>query len=118
MIKLALKYTKLKKEIIKYLNDKGLYEDIDISLIDQLVFNVYLADEAQENIKANGILVNVRKDESNPLMQVNQAVSVYHQSTKLIGVLCTKLSISPEARKKLKLVSTAVGLFESEFGDE
>jgi P27 family predicted phage terminase small subunit len=97
------KQKKISSDILDSLRSKGLFENSDQILIDELLYQQFLISEAKKSIKANGILVNVRAD-GVPLLQVNQAVSVYRDAVKSLITLCTKLGITPQERSKLKLI--------------
>lgn len=55
---LPIKYKNKAKEIKEYFLSINHYKSIDDNLINELVFSIYLADEAKKNILENGILVN------------------------------------------------------------
>ena len=101
--KLNNKYDRLYSDIVKYQKQKGLSESIDLMLIDQLVFNTRLADDAMADIASSGIKVNVRKkaDDDDPYWTTNPSVNVYFSALKMISMLCLKLGIGADARHKL-----------------
>ena len=100
---------KLKADIIELMRDKGIYENTDANLINELIYNLYISREAKAAIAAHGIMVNVRADpDAPPLYQVNQAVGIYNQAIKAVLTIFTKLSINPQEREKLGLASKEV----------
>lgn len=109
---LGAKYTKLKKVINDYLEDKGVKDETDKVLVDELIFNIYLGDEAKADIQQRGILVNIRIT-GKPLMQTNQAVNIYSQASKNIQTICTKLGLTVQERTKLKLMTEPVDELQS-----
>jgi len=106
---LGKKYTNLEKTVVDYLENKGVSDITDFVLVDELIFNVYMADQAKSEIQEYGILVNIRADPSKePLLQTNQAVSTYNNAVKNIQTLCTKLGLTVQERTKLKLAEADV----------
>jgi P27 family predicted phage terminase small subunit len=97
------KYTRLKASIKKYLTDKGLYEKFDLTMIEELIFNIRMSDEAKADIKARGFQVNVRASKTHPLYQTNQSVSIYQTACKQITSLSNRLGLSVDSREKLGL---------------
>ena len=101
---MTAKEKKLHKQIVTLLKSKNLYEPSDEILIDELLFIQSVIASAKQEIATHGIMVNVRADISNPLYQVNQAVSIYQNAIKSLVTICTKLGITPQERSKLKLI--------------
>lgn len=94
----------LKKELINYLKSRGGYVEGDEVLVDELVFNINLANEAKEDIKVNGYQTNVtRNPNKDPYYQLNRSVNVYQIALKHINTLYSKLGLSPKDRIMLKL---------------
>lgn len=101
---LGKKYTQLEKTVNDFLQSKGVWDITDIVLVEELIFNKYLADQSKDEIREFGILVNVRQDPGKePLWQTNQAVSTYNNAVKNIHTLCTKLGMTVQERTKLRL---------------
>ena len=91
---------KLKKEIIRILKREKLYESTDLTLIDELIFNIELIAEAKADVKKRGININLRNDEDNPFYQLNNSLSVIQKSTKIIQSLYSQLGIDVITRIK------------------
>jgi P27 family predicted phage terminase small subunit len=108
------KYKALKAAIKKYLTNKGLFEKLDMTLIEELVFNIRIADQARADIAERGIQVNVRASRSSPLFQTNQSVSIYQTACKQITSISNRLALSVDTREKLGLKSDP----QSEEGDD
>ena len=107
-MRLERKYITKKNQVKKFLVDKGQYEKIDNSLLDEYIFNLYLCDTAKEDILINGLTVNVvRNPDKDPLYQTNQAVTVYQNAIKNVNAILTKLGITIQERNKLKFQSLA-----------
>ena len=56
------KYSELKNKIIK-LVEKNSKENVDISLIDELVFNYMMADKEKSDLLSGEYMKNVRKSD-------------------------------------------------------
>ena len=113
-MRLPQKYQKLKKQIQNYLEVRKLYDSVDTMLLEEIVFNKYLADVAKQDIVDNGITVNISKTDGKEWMQTNQAVNVYQQAVKNINAIAVKLALNPQERKKLKISDAEQGdLFDS-----
>ena len=98
------KYRKLKQEIIKLITSKGQYEGIDVSMIDELIFNYKLVDSLKKDlVKPGGYMNNVRRDVDYPLMQTSAMMSVYNNCLKNILAISRQLGISVSERAKLGL---------------
>jgi len=97
------KYDMLADDITKYLEDKGVYDEVDTTLINELVFNVKLCDEAKIDIDKRGIQVDISKSKDRKYWQVNQSVTIYNSALKMITAISTKLGLTVLDRTKLKL---------------
>ena len=92
----------LKKSIEGYLKNQDLYHESDDILIQELVFNIELAQEAKADIKLNGLQVNVtRNPDRDPYYQKNRSVDIYQQCLKNVQALFKQLILSPSERQKL-----------------
>jgi P27 family predicted phage terminase small subunit len=94
--------TRLKKDIVTLLKEKKLYEKTDLTLLEELVYQFQLMIIAKSDIQLRGIQVNVR-EYGEPLMQLNQSVSVVQKCTRTIQSLYRQLSIAPQDRARLKM---------------
>lgn len=94
----------MKDKIIGFLKSKDNYNEFDEILIDELLFNIEMAEMAKENIRNNGITVNVTRDPNkDDFHQMNRSISVYSTALKGIMTILTKLGTTPQERKKLKM---------------
>ncbi len=86
------------KSIVEYLEDKGLYEDVDKDLVKQLVFNTKLAEDCVKDINDNGyqIITNAGKT-----VMTAPAVNIYFQSVKTMQSISKILGISAKGRSEL-----------------
>lgn len=103
---LGVRYTRIKNIILKTLKDSQVYDPTDDILIDELLYNIKLSDDAKKDIKKYGFKQNVVKDpKKDPYYQANPSVSTYIQTSKNIAALLTKLGITPQERIKLEIES-------------
>jgi len=100
------KYVKLKKDIVALLESKGVREEIDINMVDQLVFNYKLIDKVMDDLLSGDYMQQVRRDENYPLMQVSAQSTIYNNCLKNILAISTKLGITVQERSKLGLNKT------------
>jgi P27 family predicted phage terminase small subunit len=98
------KIISLIKEALK---SKGQYEDIDDTLLTELVFNIEMAEECRANIKAEGIRINVttRKGKK-PYYVKNQSYVIYLTVIKTITSILADLGLTPRERNKIKSAIT------------
>jgi len=89
------------KKITKELTDAGRYEKTDDILIESLVMCVEVQQMAFWDIKANGVMIYVDKD--NKVKQKNHSISTLDQMTKSILNISAKLGLSALDRHNLKL---------------
>lgn len=103
------KYVRKIKEVKDFLKSKGVYEDIDQSLVEELVFNLYLCETARADIFENGItILTQRSNASAPSVVQNPSVVVYQQAIKTINAISTKLGMNIQERTKLKLTTATI----------
>lgn len=107
---LGAKYTKIKKSITDYLISKGVNEDTDMYLIDELIYNLSLADQAKDDIEVRGLYVGDDGWRANP------SVSIYMQCIKNVNAISSKLGITVQERKKLNLSSETADELEDVLG--
>ncbi|WP_430815198.1 P27 family phage terminase small subunit [Carboxylicivirga sp. RSCT41] len=88
------------KQIVKYLKDKGIYEDVDDFLVSQVIENIKQIHDAILDIKARGNLVPIS---SNGLIGMNPSITIYNKALKNYQDLCRKLCLSPHDRQVLKI---------------
>ena len=88
--------------MVDYLHNKGVYEDTDEYQLDELLFNLKLADEAKADISVRGLSVGEEGWRANP------SVNIYMQCIKNINAISSKLGLTVQERAKLKLTSESV----------
>ncbi len=102
---LGTRYTRIGNAFRKYLQDKNLYDPTDEILIDELLFNIKISDDAKDDITERGYQINVVRDRmKKPYYQQNPSVGVYLSTSKNLGVLLTKLGITVQERARLSLM--------------
>lgn len=92
-----------KTELIEYLQNLGIYNDIDEYLVDEFINYLTLAKQAREQIKKTGAVLNVARDANKPYYQQSPAVSILNQCTKNLLNISRKLALSPYDRANLKI---------------
>ena len=103
---LGVRYTRIKNIVLKTLKDSQVYDPTDDILIDELLYNIKLSDDAKKDIKKYGFKMNVVKDpDKDPHYQQNPSVGTYISTTKNISSLLTKLGITVQERTKLEIES-------------
>ncbi|MFW5891753.1 MAG: phage terminase small subunit P27 family [bacterium] len=97
-----------KKELVKYLEEKGQLENIDLVMVDQYFQNLKIAKKAATKVNKEGILINVRKDDENPYYQQHPALAVYNAAVKNLMNLSRKMGLSAYDRMNLKINVTEI----------
>ena len=93
-----------KKQIIKYLQEKNIYQDVDVMLVDELIFNLQMIKNCKKEIKDKGVLIDIaRSDADREYWQQNPAIAIYNKSVKNLLDITRKLSLSPVDRSILKI---------------
>lgn len=93
-----------KKQIIEYLKNKNIYDDCDVMLVDELIFNLQMIKNCKKEIKDKGVLIDIaRSDADREYWQQNPAIAVYNKSVKNLLDITRKLSLSPLDRSALKI---------------
>lgn len=92
-----------RKQLIQYIKDKGIYEEVDLVMIDELLYNIKMVKLAKKELQEYGLMMNVSKNDDKPYFQQSPAVSVYNSAVKNIMNLSRKLALSPLDRSALKI---------------
>lgn len=93
-----------KKQIIEYLQEKNIYQDVDVMLVDELIFNLQMIKNCKKEIKDKGVLIDIaRSDADREYWQQNPAIAIYNKSVKNLLDITRKLSLSPVDRSALKI---------------
>ena len=101
-MKLLKKYRDQKEQIISLLEEKGLFEELDESLIDHLCFQNFIADNAAKDISKRGNLVETVSYREK-VLKPNPSLRIYNNAIDKIAIYATKLGITPQERQKLGL---------------
>lgn len=101
---LGTRYSRIRTIVKKTLEDRKVYDPSDELLIDELLFNIKISDDAKRDIQERGYQINVVRDRLKlPYFQQNTSVSTYLQAVKSIGNILTKLGITVQERTSLKI---------------
>jgi P27 family predicted phage terminase small subunit len=105
------KKIKLKKltrpQLLDFLKDKGLYEEVDDSIISNLFFCLSVMEEAQAHIRKDGNLINV-SGTGVAVWKRNPSLNIYFDALKNFEQLGRKLGLSPSDRRNLRLDAEVV----------
>jgi P27 family predicted phage terminase small subunit len=107
---------KIKNELIKLLKQKNLYEETDLYLVDELVFNLIMIEDIKKQLGAQGLMMNiVRKPGAPEYYQKNPIFGIYDTTLKNIKALFQSLGIAPADRAKFKLTTPETDEFDELF---
>jgi P27 family predicted phage terminase small subunit len=113
----------VKQIIVDFLKAKDNFQESDLLLVDELVFNFRVIKEAKEDIKERGIILNKARNNSEGGFQrgddkKNKSYEIYVQSMKEVKDLFVKLGITPQERVKLKIeISDKIDQFDKVFNN-
>ena len=94
----------IEEKILKYLEEKTNIDEIDTSLVSELLFNIELIEKCKEEMRTNGFILNasVRRN-ARPTYYRSQYFNAYQQCLKNINTILTSLALTPRERQKFKL---------------
>jgi len=92
-----------KKKLIEFLEERGLYEDVDDAMIDELYFNFQVMKQAKTDIKERGLLTPINT--SGTLTNQNPSIAIYNSAFKNLLNASRRLGLSARDRKELGLSS-------------
>jgi len=91
-------------DIIDTLKEKGDWNETDMFLVDELVFNLELIQKIKNELLTQGVMVNtVRNPDKEPYYQKNPSFSIYDTTLKNIQSLFNRLALTPNDRQRLKI---------------
>jgi hypothetical protein len=90
----------VKQVVIDLLKKQNMFEQADMTLLDELVYQIQMLNEAKIDIVTRGQMVNLRKSEDDPFWQINFSVSIVQKSTKIIQSIYRQLGIDVVSRMK------------------
>ena len=93
------------KHIKAFLKDKGILENVDSTLIEEIAYTKELCEMAKLDIDERGYLINIRGEDKEPYYQPNPSIGIYSNGMKSITAMSTKLGITVLDRTKLGLQS-------------
>jgi len=89
-----------KTKLVKYLKSKGIYEQaVDEVLIEELFYNMSIAQKSKDDIDLRGIIVPINKEET--LFNTNPSVNIYNTAVKNILNISRKMGLSARDRHEL-----------------
>lgn len=80
-----------KKSIIDYLSEEGLYHASDDKLIDELIFNFDILENARQDLEKRGLVIDGKR---------NVYLEIYNTVIRTVKELEKHLNLSPYDRKK------------------
>lgn len=107
-----------KSSIKDYLVKSGNYHSTDDILINEILFNIQLMNDAKLEIQNNGFQLNITKNEKKQdFYQKSRAVDVYQQALRNVQGIMKQLILTPSDRQKLKIeLMSKTDDFEAAFG--
>jgi P27 family predicted phage terminase small subunit len=94
------KYPGLKKRLIESLKEENCYYESDEVIVDQIIFNIELMNEAQKDLKERGLLINMTRDPNRePYICPNPASNQYDTKLKNLMSLLNSLGLSKQGKK-------------------
>jgi len=83
---------KFTKGIVDTLRTRGTYDKaVDDVLIDNLIFNLVLIENAKKDIVHRGQMVDIGKN--NEFFQINFSVSIFHNAVKSVNAILKQLGL-------------------------
>jgi P27 family predicted phage terminase small subunit len=100
-------------KIYQFLRLKGQLEDIDTTLIDELLFNIELSNQCKEDLRNEGYRINVTvRKNGKPYWVKSQAFNAYQSCLKNINMILISLGMTVRERQKLKLALNDLDNFD------
>ena len=104
----------VQNKIYDYLKNKNQLEEVDATLIDELMFNIELIEQCKHDLRTEGYRVNVTvRRNAKPHFVKNQAFSAYQSCLKNINSILTSLGLTVRERQKLKMALSDPDNFDS-----
>jgi len=94
----------IQDKIYDFLKSKGQLEEVDTTLIGELMFNIELIEKCKHDLRTEGYRVNVTvRRNGKPYFVKNQAFSAYQSCLKNINSILISLGLTVRERQKLKM---------------
>lgn len=91
-------------KIYEFLKSKGQLENIDETLIKNLIFNIEVADACMKDVRENGHKINITQNANGvPYWNKNVSITVYNDTFKNINTCLINLGLTVKERTKLKM---------------
>lgn len=101
-------------KIYEFLKNKGQIEDVDSTLIGELIFNIELIEKCKTDLRQEGYRENVTtRPGKKPYWVKNQAFSAYQACLRNINTILINLGLTVRERQKLKMALNDPDNFES-----
>lgn len=107
---------KVRATIVEYLMNKELYEEIDVTLMNELVFNVELADRCKADCETEGYRVKLNKTGA-PKWNTNKSLEIYQNALKNITNILQSMSLTPRERNRVKMALNDPDNFDKIMGE-
>jgi len=92
------------QKVYDFLRAKGQLEDIDETLIKELIFNIELIEQCKSDIRLEGYKINITQNaKKKPYWFKNQSFICYQACLKNINTILISLGLTIKERQKLKL---------------
>ena len=89
------------RSVVGALEDKGLFDPADISIIASYARNVCLARKAAQDVETYGVVITF-KDRGETKYKNNPAIDVMQKAQNAYEATAVKLGLTPTGRKRLK----------------
>jgi len=102
------KQENIEDKIYKFLESKEQLEDIDETMISELVFNIQLIEQCKHDILTEGYKLNVTMNpKKKPYYVKSQSFNAYQTCLRNINMILTSLGLTVRERQRLKLAITS-----------
>jgi P27 family predicted phage terminase small subunit len=94
----------LETTIKDYLIKTQLLEEVDTTLIEELLFNINLSNRCKEDILLEGYKINITQSKNKKAYWIkNQSFIAYQACLKNITTIMASLGLTPRERQKFKI---------------
>ncbi len=106
-----------KEKVKEYLISVKQFEEVDEILLRELEFNLWMVEEAKDDIKGRGLLINISQQSNGvEYMNKNLSIGIYNDCLKNINSILIQLGLSLKERQKLKLAISQPDAFDEIMG--
>lgn len=98
------KIQEVEAKIYSFLEEKGQLEDVDETMIGELVFNIELIEKCKYDLRTEGYRENItQRPGKKPYWVKSQAFSAYQSCLRNINTILISLGLTVKERQKLKM---------------